>query len=284
MKNGKFICNTLKQIRLDIARSNGIEYAPRECHFRGDCSGTCPACESEMRYLEREISRKRRLGKAALVAGVSLGLMSFTATSCHTVEKSVQEITTLGAMTQVSGTVLDDNNEPVIGATVLQQSNPKNGVATDFNGRFTLNVPAGAMILFTYVGYEDVVVQAKDGMTVNLKPNGELLGEVVVVSHDKIAEYPGGDEALRKFIKKNLVFPKDFSGREIVRIDMDVDMDGNVSNPRVPYSETGSPFEREALRVASLVQKVKPARNAYGKPIDSIFTMEFDSLLWTDDR
>lgn len=87
MKHGKHICNTLKAIRLDIARANGIVYHPRECHHEGDCSGTCPACESEMRYLEREIARRRSNGKAALVAGVSLGLMSFTATSCDQLNK-----------------------------------------------------------------------------------------------------------------------------------------------------------------------------------------------------
>lgn len=81
MKHGKRVCDTLKAIRLDIARANGIEYAPSECNHEGDCAGTCPACESEMRYLEREIARKRSLGKAALIAGVSLGLMSFTTTS-----------------------------------------------------------------------------------------------------------------------------------------------------------------------------------------------------------
>ena len=87
MKHGKHICNTLKAIRLDIARANGIVYAPRECHHEGDCSGTCPACESEMRYLEREIARRRSNGKAALIAGISLGLMSFTATSCDQLNK-----------------------------------------------------------------------------------------------------------------------------------------------------------------------------------------------------
>ena len=87
MKHGKFICNTLKAIRLDIARANGIKYEPRECHHEGDCSGTCPACESEMRYLEREIARRRSNGKAALIAGVSLGLMCFTATSCNQLNK-----------------------------------------------------------------------------------------------------------------------------------------------------------------------------------------------------
>ena len=65
MKHGKFICDTLKKVRLDIARANGIKYDPTECHHEGDCAGTCPACESEMRYLEREIARRRSHGKVA---------------------------------------------------------------------------------------------------------------------------------------------------------------------------------------------------------------------------
>lgn len=92
MKNGRFICDQLKQIRLDIARANGIKYAPRECHHEGDCQGTCPACESEVRYLEREIARRRSHGKVALIAGVSLGLLSFTATSCDQISQTVKEL------------------------------------------------------------------------------------------------------------------------------------------------------------------------------------------------
>ena len=79
MKHGRFICDTLKAIRLDIARANGIEYTPVKCNHKGECAGTCPACESEMRFLEREIARKRSLGKAALVAGVSLAMSSLSA-------------------------------------------------------------------------------------------------------------------------------------------------------------------------------------------------------------
>lgn len=89
MKHGKFICNTLKAIRLDIARANGIEYSPCECHHKGDCAGTCPACESEMRYLENEIDRRRLLGKAALVAGVSLAVSSLTATAANSASQQV---------------------------------------------------------------------------------------------------------------------------------------------------------------------------------------------------
>ena len=82
MKKGKKICEQLKQIRLDIARANSIEYTPLECHHEGDCAGTCPACDEELRYLENAISRKRAtVGKAAIV-GISMGLASLPLTSC----------------------------------------------------------------------------------------------------------------------------------------------------------------------------------------------------------
>lgn len=82
MKKGKKICEQLKQIRLDIARANSIEYTPRECHHEGDCAGTYPACDEELRYLENAISRKRAtIGKAAIV-GISMGLASLPLTSC----------------------------------------------------------------------------------------------------------------------------------------------------------------------------------------------------------
>ena len=285
MKNrGKHICNSLKQIRLDIARANGIEYAPRECHHKGNCSGTCPACESEMRYLEREIARRHTLGKAALVAGLSLGLMSFTPAPGNTVYTSVEEVTSIDALIQISGTVLDENHEPLIGATVALLNNPKKGVATDFDGHFTLSVPKGSKIKVTYIGYEDVVVEVKDGMTITLKPSDNVIlcGEVVVVkSHAKNAQYPGGDKALQKFIKKNFVLPDDISGREYVMIEVDVDKKGNVSNPRI-LNEIGTAFEREALRVAGLIKKIKPARDAKGKKTDSTYSIVFDSNNWAN--
>ena len=98
----------------------------------------------------------------------------------------VLALTALGVSAQISGTVVDENNEPVIGASVVQQSNPKNGVATDFDGHFTLNVSAGTKIKVTYVGYEEAVVSAKAGMTITLKPKGEVLGEVVVTGYQKV--------------------------------------------------------------------------------------------------
>ena len=103
MKHGRYICNTLKAIRLDIARANGIEYTPTKCSHDGDCAGTCPACESEMRYLEREIVRKCSVGKAALVAGVSLALSSLSATATSALPSEAM-IPNNGSQSQVCDT------------------------------------------------------------------------------------------------------------------------------------------------------------------------------------
>ena len=42
MKRGKKICNTLKEVRMQVAKANDIKYAPTECRHEGDCTGTCP--------------------------------------------------------------------------------------------------------------------------------------------------------------------------------------------------------------------------------------------------
>lgn len=74
MKPGKYICNTLKAIRSEIAAANEIDYTPTPCNHKGDCDGTCPACESEMRWIERQLRMRKALGKAVTIAGVSMAL------------------------------------------------------------------------------------------------------------------------------------------------------------------------------------------------------------------
>ena len=95
----------------------------------------------------------------------------------------------IDAQVVASGTVYDENNEEVIGATVVQKGKPSNGTSTDFDGKFTLNVPAGAHIVITYMGYEPAEVAAKSGLKITLKPKddgGVNLGEVVVTGYQKV--------------------------------------------------------------------------------------------------
>ena len=75
MAKGKQTCKILKEIRKQIAAENDIKLVIEECTYHGDCLGTCPKCEAEVRYLERELEKRQRLGKAAVVAGLSVGLL-----------------------------------------------------------------------------------------------------------------------------------------------------------------------------------------------------------------
>ena len=81
MSKGKQTCKILKEIRKQIAAENDIELVTSECTHKGDCKGTCPKCEAEVRYLERELEKRQRLGKAAIFAGMTLGT-AITAASC----------------------------------------------------------------------------------------------------------------------------------------------------------------------------------------------------------
>ena len=77
--NGKSKCKILKQIRQQIAAENDIAYVVSECKHQGDCLGTCPKCEAEVRYLEEELRKKQLMGKKVAVAGVAAAIMLGTA-------------------------------------------------------------------------------------------------------------------------------------------------------------------------------------------------------------
>lgn len=79
--NGKSRCKILKEIRRQIAEQNDIEFVTSECKYQGDCAGTCPKCESEVRYLEKELEKRKMLGKTVLVCGLALAVTS-SASGC----------------------------------------------------------------------------------------------------------------------------------------------------------------------------------------------------------
>ena len=71
MARGKHTCKILKEIRRQIAEANGIELVTSECRYKGDCLGTCPKCEAEVRYLEQQLRARSLAGKAVALAGIS---------------------------------------------------------------------------------------------------------------------------------------------------------------------------------------------------------------------
>lgn len=78
---GKEKCKILKQIRAEIARQNDIEWVVSECKHQGNCRGTCPKCEYEVRQLEAALARREALGKKVAVVGISAGI-ALSVTGC----------------------------------------------------------------------------------------------------------------------------------------------------------------------------------------------------------
>lgn len=80
---GKEKCKILKQIRAEIAKNNDIEWVIDECQHKGNCLGTCPKCEAEVRELERKLEERKTLGKAVAVAGIAAGI-ALSVSGCMT--------------------------------------------------------------------------------------------------------------------------------------------------------------------------------------------------------
>lgn len=89
-----------------------------------------------------------------------------------------------GQAKKISGTILDNTGEAVIGANVVVDGTT-DGTITDFDGNFTLNAPEGSMIKVTYIGYQPMLVAANSNspMRITLKDDSKALDEVVVVGY-----------------------------------------------------------------------------------------------------
>ncbi|MBQ6594888.1 MAG: hypothetical protein IJH78_04425 [Clostridia bacterium] len=89
--NGKQKCAFLKEIRRRIAQENDIDLIIEECTHKGDCRGTCPRCEAEVRYLERELEKRQQLKKRVALVGISAG-MTLALTGCAAVDALVDRL------------------------------------------------------------------------------------------------------------------------------------------------------------------------------------------------
>ena len=83
----------------------------------------------------------------------------------------------------INGTVFDENNEPVIGASVVQKGTKGNGAATNVAGNFAIKVAPGTPLVISYVGYKTVTINASQGMMVYLEPTTEQLNELVAIGY-----------------------------------------------------------------------------------------------------
>ena len=90
-----------------------------------------------------------------------------------------------GKKIKVRGVVKDETGEPVIGATVMEKGTTTNGVVTDIDGNYTIEIPADGMLAVSYIGCkdQDIKVNGREVINVNLADDNKVLSEVVVVGY-----------------------------------------------------------------------------------------------------
>ena len=256
MKRGKQTCKILKDIRRQIAEANDIKFITSECQYQGDCLGTCPKCEAEVRYLEQQLERKRMAGKVVTILGISAGLVAMTPmTSCSsspnkgTNQETISDSTNASVMFgEVCPTPVEDTIPMVEKDTVNKQELPE--------------LPQNmGLIEITPISGE--IITVKDSLT-------DVL-EVAAV----MPEFPGGAQELMKFISANIEYPEIAQGdmgqgRVIVRFI--VDKEGNIIQPKVVRSV--DPYlDKEALRIVGLMPKWKPGELDDGTKVAVRFTI-----------
>ena len=69
---GNLKCRILKEIRKWIAKENEIPYEFSECEYKGNCSGNCPKCMSELLWLREKLDERESLGKPVTVTAGNL--------------------------------------------------------------------------------------------------------------------------------------------------------------------------------------------------------------------
>lgn len=104
MYKGKQTCETLKSIRKQIADANDIPYEPVVCTHKGDCLGTCPACESEMRYIENQLNIRKMAGKAVKIVGLATVM---TLAACNSISTTDSYNPKLEVGDEMEGEIVD---------------------------------------------------------------------------------------------------------------------------------------------------------------------------------
>ena len=267
MKKGKRTCEILKDVRRKIAQENDIPLVERECTHEGDCRGTCPYCESEVRYLERELSKRRTLGKAVTVAGIAVSTMMMGA--CHspktpaTPAGSEPEPTPVNTLSQAAEPSHESSPEPA-GEPANSPTNgnrpapaPKEEILRIVENGLCVSTdePDFGEDVFDYEG----IVEADDDY--DEPPMMGLLTE-------EMPEFPGGMDSLQAFLAREIQYPqvaKDNGISGTVLVEFVVEEDGRVTNAvvKVPLFPE---CDKEAWRAVMSMPKWKPGKNM-GKPV-----------------
>ena len=267
MKKGKRTCEILKDVRRKIAQENDIPLVERECTHEGDCRGTCPYCESEVRYLERELSKRRALGKAVTVAGIAVSAMMMGA--CHgpktpaTPAGSEPEPTPVNTLSQAAEPSHESSSEPA--------DEPANAPT---NGNRPAPAPKEEILRIVENGL-CVSTDVPDFGEIDVTDDYEGLIEAddyyekpPMLFVEVMPEFPGGKDSLDAFLAREIQYPpiaKDNGITGTVLVEFVVEEDGRVTNAKVKIPLFPE-CDKEAVRGVMSMPKWKPGKNM-GKPV-----------------
>lgn len=250
MKRGKQTCRILKEIRRQIAEANDIEFITSECQYQGECLGTCPKCEAEVRYLEQQLERKRLAGKAITVLGISAGLIALVPQTSCTSHQKPNNASTNDSITRT------DTLEPT---HTMEEMKLTNHTDADFpDTTITVELPHIPDSILTLL--EESIQGDIPAPEPSTLPDTDTLDYFIVC--ENMPEFPGGNEALMKYLTRTITDTKPIAqgekqtnGRVIIQFI--IDKEGNVTKPHVVRSL--DPYlDKEALRIVSLMPKWKP--------------------------
>ena len=294
--NGKNICHALKTIRKQVAEANGIDYTPAPCHFHGDCSGTCPACEAEVQYIESQLGRLRLAGKAVKVAGLALGLTMVA--GCNSSPGTPLSATDKSAAANETSPTSQPNPQPHANAPVsaADEGAKPHAIRYHVRGNSGRVVKKGAAQADTTAIYmADSSGYALPEVSVTSTPSKKKVDYVGGISYyQRIARnrnhvylnpeisprYKKGDEAMRQFIADHIRITPHMSaacGQALVKVACVVERNGRLSAMRVIQSE-GSLYDAEAIRVLKKMPRWKPARME-GKRVRSLVVIDVRFVL-----
>ena len=175
---------------------------------------------------------------------------------------------------RVTGVVKDVMGEPLIGANVVEKGRSTNGVITDFNGKFTLEVDESASLVVSYIGYlaQDIPTKGKGDFHIILKEDTNTLDEVVVTGYGdfKKATYTGSAFVLTT--EKLEALPVVSVGQMI---------ESNIPGISVVAGTSSQPGAKTTLRVrgvASMNASTEPLYVLDGVPIPSYDLSNFTSM------
>lgn len=286
MAKGKKTCRILKEIRRQIAEANDIEYVVEECHYKGDCLGTCPKCEAEVRYLEQQLHQRQLLGKAVVLAGVSVGM--FTLSSCNLNNKTpgelpktaTEEMTTGRSLVPVENDTSNDTIAQVNSDIVKSVRQPLRGTAPVIKKDVEDEcLPKKGEVEFDNSNGEYCEVDSP-WVIKGIKIESKVLENGVYEYVEEMPTYPGGMAAFMAFVQKNFKYPKGVEQEGIqsrIICTMIINEDGAISDVKV-VKPVHPLVDTEFVRVIEAMPKWNPGKHK-GKAVKVKYTIPMTMCL-----